>query len=308
MKLDFFNNLANNLKENNLVPNFMKELSDYLSNDKNNNKLENNIKSIDEISQIYKLSRNSLADLRKERDKILQEYVKETGELYFITYKNPFKNIYTVAKYTGEDEAVKAYLSGAELPNNAQENVIMKKENDKFIIDEEATKIVMNKIIECAKKISDKQKVNIDDYREENCLYQVIDFSPNGVFLRNTNNSKVFEETSLAQELINKIGNDSILRYKDGEYVYEENLTDEFLKQLVNISEYKKIQESFIKESNILKIAPNTRYNIKMREKDYTILNYNVDNTIKVPNALIPYFAKDESILYYENGEFKIDS
>ena len=56
----------------------------------------------------------------------------------------------------------------------------------------------------------------LDANRVENGLYQVVDFSSKGVFLQNTNNNKVFEETNLPKELMDKIGNDYILRYKDG--------------------------------------------------------------------------------------------
>ena len=33
-------------------------------------------------------------------------------------------------------------------------------------------------------------------YREEDCLYQVVELTKNGVYLQNTNNNKVFKETN----------------------------------------------------------------------------------------------------------------
>ena len=38
---------------------------------------------------------------------------------------------------------------------------------------------------------------NLDTYREENALYQVVDFSSKGVFLQNTNTGVTFEETDI---------------------------------------------------------------------------------------------------------------
>lgn len=70
-----------------------------------------------------------------------------------------------------------------------------------------------------------------ENLREENCLYQVVDRSKNGIYLQNLKNNRVFEETSIDQELLNKIGNDYILRYKDGKYIFEEELTDEFFEE-----------------------------------------------------------------------------
>ena len=52
--------------------------------------------------------------------------------------------------------------------------------------------------------------------------------------------NKVFEETNISQDLKNKIGNDYILRYKNGEYIFEEKLTDDFMNGLIDIKEYQK--------------------------------------------------------------------
>ena len=154
-------------------------------------------------------------------------------------------------------------------------------------------------------QLNNEQNNNLDIYREENCLYQVVDFSSNGVFLQNTNNDKIFEETNISQELLDKIGNDYILRYKDGKYIIEEELTDNFMNSMVGIQEYRKIKEEFEKESNILEIDSNTKFNVDLRNSDNTILSYGKEkNTIEVPNALIPYFAVEGNVLKYDNGKF----
>ena len=154
-------------------------------------------------------------------------------------------------------------------------------------------------------QLNNEQNNNLDIYREENCLYQVVDFSSNGVFLQNTNNDKIFEETDISQELLNKIGNDYILRYKDGEYIVEEELTEDFMNSMVGIQEYKKIKEDFEKESNILELDLNTKFNVKSRNNDYTVLTYGEErNTMEVPNVLVPYFATEGNVLRYENGKF----
>ena len=56
-----------------------------------------------------------------------------------------------------------------------------------------------------------------------------MDFSNKGVFLKKINNTKIFEETNISKEVKDKIGNDAILRYKNGKYIYEEDLTDRYL-------------------------------------------------------------------------------
>ena len=79
-----------------------------------------------------------------------------------------------------------------------------------------------------------------------------------------------------------------------------------FLDSLIDIKEYTKIKKEFIETSGILENDINTKYNIEKREKEYTLLSYENLNRkiIKVPNALIPYWAKENEKLYYKNGKF----
>ena len=162
----------------------------------------------------------------------------------------------------------------------------------------------IKELSEFLEKASEKT-MQVNKNRQENCLYQVVEIGTNYAYLQNTNTNIVFKENDIDKEVLGKLNNDEILRYKNGKYIIEEELTQKFFDSLVGIKEYKKIQENFIKESNILEHDPNTRYKIENREKDYTILKYE-NGTIKVPNALVPFFANNESILYYnyENKTF----
>lgn len=150
---------------------------------------------------------------------------------------------------------------------------------------------------------------NLNNLREENCLYQVVDRGLNGIYLQNTRNNRVFEETDISQEIQDAIENDYILRYQDGKYVIEERLTDDFFNSMIGIEEYEEIQDDFIKKSNISELDSDTRFNVISREKDYTVLGYEDTrkNQIEVPNALLPYFMDNDTILYYKNGRFEKD-
>ncbi len=145
--------------------------------------------------------------------------------------------------------------------------------------------------------------------KQENCLYQVVELDTDGAYLQNINNNIVSKETDISDEVLESIGNDFVLKYQNGEYVVEEELTGRFFDSLVDIKEYKEIQDKFIKESNILEIEQNTRYKIKTKDKNYCILSYgnNINNTIKVPNELIPFWANSNENLYYKNGKFNRD-
>lgn len=150
-----------------------------------------------------------------------------------------------------------------------------------------------------------ENQTNSHQNDKQESLYQVVDFSANGVFLQNTNNNKIFEETNMPQEIMDKIGNDYILSYENGTYNIEEEITEDFMNSMVGIQEYEKIKQDFINESNILEIDPNTHYKVQTRNKDYTMLSYGENSTLKVPNELIPYFTNEQTILNYKDGKFE---
>lgn len=156
-------------------------------------------------------------------------------------------------------------------------------------------------------RTNELESERLDLGKVENALYQVVDFSSNGVFLQNTENNKIFEETDIPKELLDKIGNDYILKYNNGTYTIEQELTDDFMNNMIGVREYQKLKSDFEKESDILNLDANTHYTIKERENDYTVLTYGKDNsnTIKVPNGLLPYFISDNSTLCYKNGKFE---
>lgn len=187
------------------------------------------------------------------------------------------------------------------LLNNTKENNIVQN----FI------KELSNYLEKANNKLSSKNSniIEANSLRQEDCLYQVVEMDVDGAYLQNTNNNYVSKETDISKELLDKIGNDSILRYKDGKYIYEEELTQKFCDNLLGIREYREIQDDFMKESDIQEIDSNTKYKIESREDDYCILSYVNDgkNTIKVPNALIPFWTKDGENLYYQNGKFNRD-
>ena len=61
--------------------------------------------------------------------------------------------------------------------------------------------------------------------KQEGCVYQVVGLTLNGAALLNTDNHMIAEETDISKELLDEIAEDSVLRYKDGKYVYDDELT-----------------------------------------------------------------------------------
>lgn len=75
--------------------------------------------------------------------------------------------------------------------------------------------------------------------KQEDCLYQVVEMSLDGAYLQNLKDNKVYKETDILEETLRKIGNDTILKYKNGKYTIEEELTEKFFEGLIDINEYK---------------------------------------------------------------------
>lgn len=183
-------------------------------------------------------------------------------------------------------------------------NVLSNAKENKFI--QNFIKELSNHLEKTSNQMSNKNDNSVNSLKQEDCLYQVVEMDVDGAYLQNTNNNCVSKETNISKEVLDRIGEDGVLRYKDGKYIYEEELTQKFFDNLVEIKEYKEIQDNFMKESNILEIDSNTKYKIESREENYCVLSYESGgkNTIEVPNELIPFWAKEGENVYYKNGKF----
>lgn len=149
--------------------------------------------------------------------------------------------------------------------------------------------------------------VKTNSLKQENTIYQVVEIDVDGAYLQNTMNNKISKEIDIPKELLKKIGNDTVLKYKDGKYIIEEELTQKFLDKLVGIKELEKIQEEFKDNTNILNIDSNTVYQIERKNNSKSILSYenNEKKRIEVPNELIPFWAKEGEKLIYQDGVFE---
>lgn len=149
-----------------------------------------------------------------------------------------------------------------------------------------------------------KNKMKENSLKQEDGLYQVVEIDTDGAYLQNVEDNKIYKETDI--DILDKIENDTVLRYKDGKYIIEEELTQKFLDSLIGIKEYREIQDKFVQESNILELESNTQFKIEKKEEDSSILSYG-ENMIEVPNELIPFWSNIGDKLYFQNGKFSKD-
>lgn len=133
----------------------------------------------------------------------------------------------------------------------------------------------------------------------EEKLYQVVEIVKDGAYLQDTSNDKIFKE-NISKELLNEVGNDTVLRFKDGKYIIDEELTQKFLDSLIDLKEYEDIKKQFAKDMNI---KQNTIFELKEKNDKYSILKCE-EKMIKAPTSLIPFWARVGEKLNYKNEEF----
>ena len=227
MNLDVVNDVFNNLKENNFVQNFIKDLSKYLESKLNYENQE--IPIIEDILSKNNLTTGNKNSIRGSLNNIILSYAKN-DVIYFIkdnkTYwsnnKKCYNNdIYVILK--AENENIEELeVNKKDMPKDVKVNDVLRFENNNYVIDNISTKELKEEIINNAKKILEKQNINLEDYRKDGHLYLVTEELGNNRFLKDlTDKSKTeFEETSISKDLLSKAVEGTVLKFINGKYEY----------------------------------------------------------------------------------------
>lgn len=214
MNLGFFRNVEKGLGG---VKGFLDEISTYLEDD---------ISIMDEIKQENKVSLSSSIEMKKKRNELLVEYLKNQEEIYYVLSKGNNKNRYSILKIKPKGQIEKIQVNGENLSKDVKVDTIMRLNNKKFIIDEKLTQNFKEKFTKEANKILNKQNKMLENYRQEGEFYYVVDGNPSRIFLTKFNSKKVFEEPELPDELRNKVSEGFILKYENGTYKVDEKMTE----------------------------------------------------------------------------------
>ena len=149
-----------NLEENELAKDFIKELSDALNNFDNKNELKGN-----KINNVRLTAQEEL-EFNKKEFTFLQDYFKKEltdlskGEIYIVTnkYENDKEyHRYKVAQYKNNLEC-KYVVFGKDLPKNIKLRDVVRKINGKYIYDERDTQYVNNSINKIKEEIIKNRK------------------------------------------------------------------------------------------------------------------------------------------------------
>lgn len=216
------------------MQNFMEELSNYLENNiSNNSKIltndynSNNLLSDDLTLYDKKIITRFRDEMLKERNSILQNYAdntKEKGEMYYIYNTNENKkNSYNLCSCRAEKSHEVITKQIEELPEDANLGSVLRKQNDKFVVDTEATKFIEKEINMMIQEKIEEQNQYLDSRRIDGHIYEVGEKYSGRIWLYDLNNSvgegiEGIEEIEFPIDLYENAKEGDRFVYKDGEY------------------------------------------------------------------------------------------
>ena len=208
--------------------NIFKKISDSIKRAENREFLvelknsidKNEVPILDKIENENKLSIGTKNKIENEFDNILLEYSKETeekGPLVYIVEKKDNECI-AYEYENGTDSVIR--INENNLPLNASVNSALRKENEKYLLDEEASLEIKNRITDMAKDLIEKQNEELEEYRKEGHLYRVSERINDSVFLWDITDKSNFEieEVDFPEELLDKAIEGTVFEYIDEKY------------------------------------------------------------------------------------------
>lgn len=212
----------------------MEELSNYLENNiSNNSKIYtndynlNNLLSDDLTLYDKKIITRFRDEMLKERNSILQNYAdntKEKGEMYYIYNRNENKkNSYNLCSCRAEKSHEVITKQIEELPEDANLGSVLRKQDDKFVLDTDATKFIEKEINMMIQEKIEEQNQYLDSRRIDGHIYEVGEKYSGRIWLYDLNNSvgegiEGIEEIEFPIYLYENAKEGDRFVYKDGEY------------------------------------------------------------------------------------------
>lgn len=219
MELELFNNI---FKKNNSIKEFIKKLQSYL--DKSNEREEVPLinSELDENVFITKYRDR----FNVERNNILNEYAKKTlekGQMYYVYSKNSnTENGYNLCICEEDKSHIIIEENKSSLPENTQIGSVLRKKDDKYVLDIEDTQNIANEIYRMKEMLQEEQNEFLKSQRIEGHIYEIFEKENDRAFLfDNSSNEEIqeeFEETDFPKDLLNEANEGDLFIYEDGEY------------------------------------------------------------------------------------------
>lgn len=219
MNLDILNDLVEEIKKNEGVRNFIKELGESLENKLTNN--ENNNMSLVQ----NKLKENTLTtkyrdEINIQKSNIISNYSKNK-EMYYI-YNKSSDDMYGIVEYINEKSSEDIWVEAEKIPKEAKVDTVLKKEDNQFIVDKIATKELQEKIIEMINNLIEQQEKELEEKRIEGHLYEFVEKTGDTIWLidKNNINGNCFEEIKFRKDTFENAKEGNIYQYVNGEYIF----------------------------------------------------------------------------------------
>ena len=192
---------------------------------------------IEDILSKNKLTTGNGNSIRWKLNDIILEYAKQNFSnepMYFVQdnkkaywsnneehYNN---NVYSILKVEN-NQIEEIEINKNDMPKEISVNDVLRKKEDKYIIDKFATEELQKEIKDMAKEMINKQNIELNSYRKEGHLYMVSEELGKNRFLCDlTEASKIeFEEVNIPEYLLDKATEGSVLKYTNGTYEYYSN-------------------------------------------------------------------------------------
>ena len=217
MNLDLINDLVNRISNNSSIQVFLKELQKNI--ERNKAKREDILLNNDE-----KMVTEFRDKMLIERAHILNEYAKQTsnlGEMYYIYCKNlNMENRYNMCICRDEMNHNVIEIDAENLPVGSQIGSVLRKHEDSFILDEEATEEVTKEIENMKENIMREQEEYLNSVRIEEHIYELSEKSDDRVWLFDTTNvsNEAIEEIDFPKELMEDSQEGDLFIYEYDEY------------------------------------------------------------------------------------------
>lgn len=224
MNLDLINNIVNDVKNNKLVQNFIKELQNYLENNSYMNIEKEYIPLVNPTHKGNKIIVKYRDKMLTQRGDILNNYAKQTldkGQMYYIYSKNSkMTDGYNLCICEEGKSHTIIETSKDKLPNGSRIGSVLRKSGDSYILDEESTKEITEEIYNMKDELLKEQTKFLQSKRIEGHIYEMSENAGDRAWLFDiTNGSKEgVEEIEFPKEFLKDSKEGDLFIYKDGQY------------------------------------------------------------------------------------------
>ena len=224
MDLDLINGLFSDVKNSEFVKEFICQLQNYLENMVSKSVEEGDNILLNFMPDGNKIITKFRDKMLIERSNILNNYAKQTienGEMYYIYDKNSnVPDCYNICACDEEKSHIVFEVNKEELPEGIDIGSVLRKIDDNYVLDEEATDKIKEEIANLKEEILKQQNEYLENSRIEGHTYEIAEINKDRVWLFDlTNgNNEALEEIDFPLELLGKIKENDLVIYENGNY------------------------------------------------------------------------------------------